>query len=132
MTPLQSLVIEDQIFQLITLAFVLFGIGFEIYKWIRTPSERYFAMANMLWMIHTIYFYITVIVDRYTTLVFTPFFGSYTVWSSILRLHIIGTIVVLEFFRFQQRKLRLIKAKVDSDLIIANHLANVEEKGDDK
>jgi hypothetical protein len=113
---------EDQFYQLLTLVLVLFGLGLEIYQMRKEPSERYWIISTILWMFHAAFFYTYIALDRFTTIPLYPPFGAYTTWSSILRLQIIGSVVILEFFRIRQAKLRRIKKDLTEKLAIAKEL----------
>ena len=49
-----------------------------------------------LWMVHGLAFYLVLGIDRFTDQPITPFMGSYTLWSSILRFHGYLTIFGME------------------------------------
>jgi hypothetical protein len=116
MIPVQIIAKDDQIFQLITLVLVLSGIGLEIYRWKKNPTEKYWIISTLIWLVHAGFFYVFITLDRYTTLDLHPLFGSYTLWSSILRLHIISTFIVLEWFRSEQSNLRKMRDSLKSEL----------------
>lgn len=109
---------EDQIFQIITLAFVLVGFVLEVYQAVTESKENYWSFSHALWMTHALFFYIFITLDRYTTLEIKPVFGSYTLWSSVLRLHIVATFVILEWARIRQAELRKIKRQLLDELIL--------------
>jgi len=122
MTPVQMIAMQDQLVQIITLFLVMFGLVFEINELIKDEHDKYYIIGNMIWMIHCAVFYIVIFADRYTYANISPLFGSYTLWSSILRLHIIATIIILEFFRLHQKILRNEKDQLLKDLVIVKEL----------
>jgi hypothetical protein len=127
MTPIKAIAIEDQYFQMLTLILVAVGIGLEVYQWIHEPRDWYWTLSTLLWMFHLSFFYILLTIDRYTTLKISVPFGSYTMWSSILRLHIVSTIVVTEFFRVRQKNLRKKKKELDNELLIIKSVETVKK-----
>lgn len=104
MIPREAIAMEDQIFQLITFAVSIIGLVIEIYQWKKYPNERYWIYATGLWLSHAVFFYTYIILDRYF-LDLAPFFGSYTLWSSIFRMQIIVTVVSLEIGRVVNKRL---------------------------
>lgn len=112
---------QDVIFQMISLLFVVEILLTQIYQIVisaktlkrfrtlenidrreKVNEERrqiialYWILAMMGAVIHSIIFYAVLNLDRYTTLQVTPLGGSYTTWSSILRLHWYGTVGIIE------------------------------------
>lgn len=131
MTPVQLIAMESQVFELITLILGIFGVGIEVYQWIKDPSQKYWIASRLSWLLHVVFFYTFLTLNRYTTLNLTPLFGSYTLWSSLLRLHVVGTVVILEWYRFAQRKLRFVKEKVEVNLDIVKKLTKNKEERED-
>jgi len=68
--------------------------------WIRNnKSKWYYAMPVMVWMIHTLVFYAIVISKELLTGEYA-LSHFYTMWSSILRLHGLSSLLALEIFRW--------------------------------
>ena len=122
MTLVEELAMQDQIYQIITLCLVIFGIGLEIKQWINAPIEKYWIISTLTWLFHTVFFYTFLLLDRYTVIDMHPLFGTYTLWSSVLRLHIIASVLILEWYRIHQWKLRLMKATLTVQLGISKEL----------
>lgn len=127
MSLIQAIAMDDQTIQLITFLLVLAGVWIEIYQWKKEPSEKYWIISTLTWMFHALFFYVFLTFDRYTKIDLSPFFGSYTLWSGVLRLHIIGTIIILEFSRVLQASLRKKKKELNDKLILLDEITKCKE-----
>jgi hypothetical protein len=127
MTPIQLIAMDDQILQIITFFIVLFGVILELYELTHYKNNRYWNLAMIFWMCHALFFYVFIFLERYSNLDITPLFGSYTLWSSVMRLHIIATIMILEFYRNINWKLNTSKRKLNEELLVVNTLNDSKE-----
>jgi formate hydrogenlyase subunit 3/multisubunit Na+/H+ antiporter MnhD subunit len=94
-TPLPPTVSDNvplQICSLVLAMVSLILIGVIIRK---DRKIAWWFVAPILGLLHGIWFYITIFLDKYTDIAITPLFGSYTVWSSALRFQTYFTIVAM-------------------------------------
>ena len=75
----------------------------------RDRSLLMWFILPVLWLLHGIAFYGFLFVDRWTDLPITPMFGSYTIWSSVLRFQtyftafsLLATFLVLQIIKQRQ------------------------------
>lgn len=86
--------------QVTSLIVVLAIILMEVLQMRQQPNKLYWFIPLLAWMIHGLFFYIILFMDR-EGLILPPIDPSYTVWSSILRLHGYLTIFIIEYNRWK-------------------------------
>ena len=84
------------IIQFISFLFAIGIIFFSIKRWIARPQKKLLRIPILLLMTHVIVFYGFVFFDNHMT--------NFADWSAILRLHSLGTYMLLELYGYWRDK----------------------------
>jgi hypothetical protein len=81
--------------QIASLFLVAMSVGLMCAIVYRERALLMWFVLPVLWVLHGIVFYTWLFLDRYTDLLMAPLFGSYTMWSSVLRFQTYLTVFLM-------------------------------------